>query len=74
MSKYGFYYKLVLFKIVKIFYYYNMLKNLNKLSVKVTQNKFYIISILLILFVSFQLAGLNDRLDVLIEVLSEERS
>ena len=51
-----------------------MLKNLNKLSVKVTQNKFYIISILLILFVSLQLAGINNKLDVLIEVLSEERN
>lgn len=51
-----------------------MLKNLNKFSVKVTQNKFYVISILLILFVSFQLAGINDKLDVLIEVLSEESS
>jgi len=68
----NFCYKLVLFKTVKVFYYYYMLKNLNKLSVKVTQNKFYIISILLILFVSFQLAGINDKLDVLIEVLSEE--
>ena len=51
-----------------------MLKNFNKLSVKITQNKFYIISILLILFVSFQLAGLNDKLDVLIDILSEERN
>ena len=66
--------KLVLFKTVKVFYYYCMLKNLNKLSVKVTQNKFYIISILLILFVSFQLAGLNDKLDILIDILSEERN
>ena len=66
--------KLVLFKTVKVFYYYYMLKILNKFSVKVTQNKFYIISILLILFVSFQLAGINDKLDVLIEVLSEEWS
>ena len=48
-----------------------MLKNINKLNIKITQNKFYIISILLILFVSFQLAGINDKLNVLIKVSKE---
>ena len=48
-----------------------MIKNLNKLNIKVTQNKFYIISILLILFISFQLDGINDKLNILIEVTKD---
>ena len=45
-----------------------MYKNLKKLNIKITQNKFYIISILLILFISFQLDGINDKLNILIEI------
>ncbi len=45
-----------------------MLNLFKKYSSKVTQTKFYIISILLLLFISFQLDGINDKLKVLIEV------
>ena len=51
-----------------------MFKNLNKLNTKVTQNKFYIIVILLLLFISFQLDGINDKLNILIEVYKEIKS
>ena len=45
-----------------------MLKILKKLSIKITQNKFYLITILLLLFMTLQLDGLNDKLKILIEL------
>ena len=45
-----------------------MLEILKKFSIKITQNKFYLISILLLLFISLQLDGLNDKLKILIEL------
>ena len=45
-----------------------MLEILKKLSIKITQNKFYLITILLLLFISLQLDGLNDKLKILIEL------
>ncbi len=45
-----------------------MLENLKNLSIKITQNKFYLITILLLLFISLQLDGLNDKLKILIEL------
>ena len=45
-----------------------MLEILKKVSIKITQNKFYLITILLLLFISFQLDGINDKLKILIEL------
>ena len=45
-----------------------MLEILKKLSIKITQNKFYMITILLLLFMTLQLDGLNDKLKILIEL------
>ena len=45
-----------------------MLEKLKKLSIKITQNKFYLITILLLLFMTLQLDGLNDKLKILIEL------
>mgnify|MGYP001191117778 CR=1 FL=1 len=45
-----------------------MLENLKKLSLKITQNKFYLITILLLLFISLQLDGINDKLRIIIEL------
>ena len=45
-----------------------MLEILKKLSIKITQNKFYLITILLLLFITLQLDGLNDKLKTLIEL------
>ena len=45
-----------------------MLEILKKVSIKITQNKFYLITILLLLFISLQLDGLNDKLQILIEL------
>ena len=42
--------------------------NLKKISVKVTQNKFYVIAIIILLFISFQLDGINDKLRILVEI------
>ena len=42
--------------------------NLKKISVKVTQNKFYVIAIIILLFISFQLDGINDKLKILVEI------
>ncbi len=43
----------------------NIFKNLN---INITQKKFYIIVILLLIFISLQLDGLNDKLRLLIEL------
>jgi len=45
-----------------------MLEILKKVNIKITQNKFYLITILLLLFISLQLDGLNDKLKILIEL------
>ena len=45
-----------------------MLENLKKLSLRITQNKFYLITILLLLFISLQLDGINDKLRIIIEL------
>ena len=45
-----------------------MLEILKKISIKITQNKFYLITILLLLFMTLQLDGLNDKLKILIEL------
>ena len=45
----------------------NIFKNLN---INITQKKFYIIVILLLIFISLQLDGLNDKLRLLIELQS----
>ena len=45
-----------------------MLETLKKVNIKITQNKFYLITILLLLFISLQLDGLNDKLKILIEL------
>lgn len=42
--------------------------NLKKITMKVTQNKFYVITIILLLFISFQLDGINDKLKILINL------
>lgn len=39
-----------------------------KINIQITQNKFYIIAILLLLFISLQLDGINDKLNTLIEL------
>ena len=41
------------------------IKNLN---INITQKKFYIIAIILLIFISLQLDGLNDKLNLLIEL------
>lgn len=45
-----------------------MLEFFKILNLKITQNKFYIITIIILLFISFQLDGINDKLRVLIEL------
>ena len=45
-----------------------MLEFFKKISIKITQNKFYLITILLLLFISLQLDGLNDKLKILIDL------
>ena len=45
-----------------------MLEIFKKVSIKITQNKFYLITILLLLFISLQLDGINDKLKILIEL------
>ena len=45
-----------------------MYENLKKISLKITQNKFYLITILLLLFISLQLDGINDKLKIIIEL------
>ena len=45
-----------------------MLEILKKVSINVTQNKFYLITILLLLFISLQLDGINDKLKILIDL------
>ena len=45
-----------------------MLEILKKISINITQNKFYLITILLLLFISLQLDGINDKLKILIEL------
>tara|TARA_E500000178_G_C16552957_1_gene543850 strand:+ start:192 stop:338 length:147 start_codon:yes stop_codon:yes gene_type:complete len=39
-----------------------------KHKLTITQNKFYIIAILLLLFISFQLDGINDKLNTMVEL------
>ena len=43
----------------------DFLKNLN---INITQKKFYIIVILLLIFISLQLDGVNDKLRILVEL------
>ena len=43
----------------------DILKNLNT---NITQKKFYIIVIILLIFISLQLDGLNDKLNFLIDL------
>ena len=45
-----------------------MLEILKKVNINITQNKFYLIAILLLLFISLQLDGINDKLKILIEL------
>ncbi len=45
-----------------------MFEILKKVSINITQNKFYLITILLLLFISLQLDGINDKLKILIEL------
>ena len=45
-----------------------MLEILKKVSINVTQSKFYLITILLLLFISLQLDGINDKLKILIDL------
>ncbi len=45
-----------------------MLEFFKIINLKITQNKFYIITILILLFISFQLDGINDKLRLLIEL------
>ena len=45
-----------------------MLEILKKVRINITQNKFYLITILLLLFISLQLDGINDKLKILIEL------
>ena len=44
-------------------------KNLN---VSITQKKFYLIVIILLIFISLQMDGLNDKLKLLIELQSNK--
>ena len=43
----------------------DILKNLNA---NLTQKKFYVIVIILLIFISLQLDGLNDKLNLLIDL------
>ena len=45
-----------------------MLEILKKVNINITQNKFYLIAILLLLFISLQLDGINDKLKILIDL------
>ena len=45
-----------------------MLEILKKVRINITQNKFYLITILLLLFISLQLDGINDKLKILIDL------
>ena len=45
-----------------------MLEILKKVKINITQNKFYLITILLLLFISLQLDGINDKLKILIDL------
>ncbi len=44
---------------------------LKKYKVSITQDKFYLILILILLFISFQLDGINDKLNMLIQLASD---
>ena len=44
---------------------------LKKYKVSITQDKFYLILILILLFISFQLDGINDKLNMLIQLTSD---
>ena len=45
-----------------------MLEILKKVNINITQNKFYLITILLLLFISLQLDGINDKLKIILEL------
>ena len=45
-----------------------MLEYFKKINLKITQDKFYLIVILLILVISLQLDGINDKLKVIIDL------
>ncbi len=44
------------------------MNNFNNIKITISQNKFYIIAIILLLFISLQLDGINDKLRLLIEI------
>ena len=49
----------------------NKMDKMNKIKntkITISQNKFYIIAIILLLFISLQLDGINDKLKLLIEL------
>ena len=66
-QSFDYYIKKSIFKIKKIIYLFNM-NTFKKINIQITQNKFYIIAILLLLFISLQLDGINDKLNTLIEL------
>ncbi len=41
--------------------------NLKNIKLNITQNKFYLIVLIILIFISLQLDGINDKLNVIIE-------
>jgi len=41
--------------------------NLKNIKINITQNKFYLIVLIILIFISLQLDGINDKLNVIIE-------
>ena len=42
--------------------------NLKNIKLNITQNKFYLIVLIILIFISLQLDGINDKLYVIIEL------
>ncbi len=42
--------------------------NLKNIKINITQNKFYLIVLIILIFISLQLDGINDKLYVIIEL------
>ena len=42
--------------------------NLKNIKINITQNKFYLIVLIILIFISLQLDGINDKLHVIIEL------
>ena len=46
--------------------------NLKNIKINITQNKFYLIVLIILIFISLQLDGINDKLNVIIELYEKD--